>query len=448
MTDARADVFHVPYHPARPVLLLRPLYFMLAADLWLGMIEHGARYGMGSFNVAHFAWLDRLLPLPPPALYVGLLIACGALASLLALGTMSVALRLLLAGMYTFSWILSIHDSYQHHYLLSWLLVWLAAYPSPSHADLRAAKLVRGWGLPMTGITCAIVYTFTGISKSESEWRSGYVLRALGGSASHGAGGAGKLDGPHDLLMALGFGDAGAWQVLSLATIALQWTIALGYLAGLRRDASPSRLRTGLATLGLVGALSFHATAEVFELFEIGMFSYYMIWIALVLLGPLPILTPIARLVASAAEMTAATLSLSDTVLLRWSVPVAILSAVVLGAVGASIPLPGALAATLSVAGIALLCILLAGRGASAVHQSVARAALLTALALWISLTRTSVPFDYYRRGAGELSRMGHVREALEMYREAEHHAPPGESRIDRIRELESTLQKEPDTSD
>ena len=440
MTGARDDVFHVAVHSARPVLLLRPLYLLLTADLWLGMIEHGARYGMGNFNVAHFAWLDRILPVPTPALYVGLLIASGALSSLLVWGPASVMLRLLLAGTYTFSWILSIHDSYQHHYLLSWLLVWLAACPTPRRADIRADNPVKGWGVPMTAITCAIVYTFTGISKSEPEWRSGYVLRALSGSMSKGRGGAGKLDGPRDLLMSLGLDESGAFQLLSLATIALQWTIALGYLAAPRRDASPSRLRTCLVTLGLVGALSFHAMAEVFELFEIGMFSYYMIWIALVLLGSARILTPVAKLVAGALETISATLSLSDTVLLRRSVSVAILSAAMLGAVGALIPLPGALAATLSIAAVVILCTLLAGREAAAFHQAMARAALLTTVALWIALTQTTVPFDYYRRGAGELSRMGRLQEALEMYRKAERHAPPGESRIDRIRELESTI--------
>lgn len=438
----RTDLWSTRYHPARPYLLLRALYLLLAADLWLGMIEHGARYAMGGFNVAHFALVERLLPLPTPAFYVGLLIASGALSLMLAIGSLPVALRLLLAATYTLSWIVSIHDSYQHHYLISWLLLWLCAYPLPCGDEARRATAhVQGWGVPMTVLTCAIVYAYTGISKSEAEWRSGYVLRSLSNTKPPGAARPGKLDGARDLLMQVGMDEATAWQLMSLGTIALQWMIAIGYLASLRRDERPSRLRHTLVTIGLVGALAFHAMAEFFELFEIGVFSYYMIWIGLVLLSPTRLLTPIAGLFDAIGRSFARAFALSEHSPTMVNVSLAILSAVVLGATGSLIPLPGALPATLSVACLVVLCTLLPGRGDVArTRQTLGLTSLLTALALWAALTKTSVPFDYYRRGAGELQRMGRLEEALEMYRAAERVAPAGESRAERIEELESEL--------
>jgi hypothetical protein len=63
------------------------------------------------------------------------------------------------------------------------------------------------------------------------------------------------------------------------------------------------------------------------------------------------------------------------------------------------------------------------------------------AFVLWLALTQTSVPFDYYRRTAGELYRMGQVEHALSLYQQAERYAPAGESRAARIRELQRELE-------
>lgn len=442
MSDG-GSFWEVAYHPARPALLLRGLYLALAGDLWLGMVQHGARYGMGGFNVAHFAWLDRLLPLPPAALYVGLLVASGAISVLLALGPAPRWLRCLLAATYTFAWMISVHDAYQHHYLLSWLLVWCVAYPDVRAADATGedAASVRGWGLPMTAVTCAIVYAFTGISKSESEWRSGDVLKTLTHSAPMGDPHPGKFDDLRDLLVQLGVSESAVWPLLALSTVALQWTIAAGYLAAPARDARPSRLRTLLVSLGLFGALSFHAVAELFEVFEIGIFSYYMIWIALVLLSPVSLLVPLTSGLARIGRLRAGLRVPSGDV--RIGLTFGVASTLLLMASGFLISLPGAPAATLSVGLVALGWILLASRRGDAAHsQGLALNVAITALALWGALAETSVVFDYYRRGAGELARMGRLEEALTMYRLAEQHAPPGESRRGRIEALEAQLRR------
>src|SRR5688572_15562441 len=94
----------LPYHPARAFLLQRGLYLLLALDAWLLMLEHGGRYGAGNFNVAHFAWLDRWLPMPQPALYVGLVASSGLLSLAATLLPVRRIDKLLLALLYTLAW--------------------------------------------------------------------------------------------------------------------------------------------------------------------------------------------------------------------------------------------------------------------------------------------------------------------------------------------------------
>lgn len=429
--------WRVTYHPARAYLLLRGLYLLLVADVWLGMIQHGGRYGIGGFNVAHFALLDRVVPLPTPTLYVGLLIACGLLALLLALGRAPRALRLVLAGLYTLSWMLSMHDSYQHHYLLSWLLLWCAALPEPSAAQGVEGLPARGWGLPMTAVSCAIVYTFTGISKTEAIWRSGYVLRALTHTRPPGDPSPGKFDAARDLLLGLGLSESTIWSAFSLSTITLQWVVAVGYLAAPARDERPSRWRAALTTLGLIGAVSFHAVAELFQVFEIGLFSYYMLGIALVLLGPARPLVHLVRPVAGISRASARMLDAVQSGSLG-GVLIALVVCVLLALVGLTIPLPGAPYATAGVALLAIVWILLVVRRSSLCDaRRIAAHVALATFAVWLSLTRTSVPFDYYRRTAGELQRMGRLEQALATYRIAERYAPEGSSRESKIRALE-----------
>jgi Vitamin K-dependent gamma-carboxylase len=434
---------------------LRGVYLLLAGDLWLDMVEHGGRYGIGEFNVAHFVWLDDWLPLPTASSYLALLIASGFIALSLALGPAPRWLRALLAATYTLAWTISLHDSYQHHYLLSWLLAWCAALPDLTPHEARAETPVRGWGLPMTAVTCAIVYSFTGVAKSELEWRSGEVLRAITKSRPPGASEPGKFDAARDLLVQLGVEEATVWQLFALSTIALQWTIAAGYLAAPRRDEDPARWRVWVVSLGLLAAFSFHAVAEFFQVFEIGLFSYYMMMVALVLLGPTTILTLGARGVswvsdridsphaqrASSAPGSKKTNQLQIVLTRLWS---PLLSVGMLAGIGYVIPLPGARAASWSLAMLLVVRIAISLKNGAIERWEGDRLALnaaATTFLMWLALTQTAVPFDYYRRTAGELSRMGRLEEALSAYRLAERFAPEGQSRAATIREIQRELQ-------
>ena len=63
---------------ARPYLVLRFVLALLAFDMWIDMMPHGAKYGIGAFNVAHFAWFGAFVP--SSGFYLGVLAFTGVLA--------------------------------------------------------------------------------------------------------------------------------------------------------------------------------------------------------------------------------------------------------------------------------------------------------------------------------------------------------------------------------
>jgi hypothetical protein len=130
--------FHAPFAAARGYLLSRAFLVLVALDAWTLMIGHAGRYGVDGFNVAHFGWLDAVLPQPTAAMYVGVLLATGLLALALAIGgTQRYALAALFL-LYTISWAMSMLDSYQHHYFVSSVLLCLVFFPEVRASDVHA----------------------------------------------------------------------------------------------------------------------------------------------------------------------------------------------------------------------------------------------------------------------------------------------------------------------
>jgi hypothetical protein len=437
--------FRAPYHPARAFFLHKGLLGLLAFDAWAEMLEHAGRYGAGGFNVAHFAWIDRLIPLPTPGLYAGSM----ALLGLLALGMLLAGAprwgKAALATLYTASWLISLHDSYQHHYFLSYALAWLVFVPDVKLRELGTtdAQPVGGFGLPMTAITCAIVYAFTGVAKSEADWRSGAVLKRLSHSRPPGSDHPGVLDPARDLLMDLGLSSATSWWCIALSVIALQWVVAVGYLASLERDARPTRPRAWLASLALLGAWSFHAFAELGDMFDIGWFSFYMLWLALVLLAPAAWLGELGASLARAQAAIEARMPGAQVP--AWLAGgLAMLGALALCLAGAALDVPGTLAAgCLAGALVVGIALWLQARQRGHGLLRVTMAALLCASAMYGSIAWSTARFDYYRRAAGEFLRMGQLESALALYIKAERYAPSGESRRHKIDEIRSKLRKQ-----
>ncbi len=440
-------------HPARAYLLQKALFSLLAFDAFLTMLSHGGRYGMGGFNVSHVAWLDRWLPVPSAAFYTGLTLLVGLLSSLHVLLGGPRSLRVAIAVLYSLAWMVSLFDSYQHHYLLSWLLLWTAFMPTvPAEAaQTRDAASVQGWGVPMTAITCGIVYAFTVIAKSEADFRAGHVLIRLSRSRPRGDVEPGVLDPLRDLCMSLlGTSEAGAWALLAHTVIALQITLSLGYFAATTRDASRSLGRRFACGTALVAAVSFHAFAQLGGMFDIGWFSYYMLCIGFAVLAPAPALAACARVVAWPGRAWGAWLErrAAHTTGAR-SLAQAVASAVVLCGLGFALDLPGAKAACGVVAAVVFgACLVALRTDRPAEAQRVALSGALAAAACWGAVTFSDARYDYYRRAGGELRAMGALESALAMYRKAERYAGPGRSRKSRIMELEQMIRAAPRESD
>ena len=123
----------------RPYLLLRCMLLLLAFDCWIDLIPHAGRYGVGGFNVSHFAMLDWL-PTPTPGVYIGAMLLTGWLALVMAIRPVRLGLGLLF-GFYTYGWSMSMLDSYQHHYLVSLLLFSCIFFPTSGSIALFEAEL-------------------------------------------------------------------------------------------------------------------------------------------------------------------------------------------------------------------------------------------------------------------------------------------------------------------
>ena len=64
--------FHQELGASRAYLFRQLFLIMLAFDAWILMTGgRAASYGYG-FNVAHFGWLDALIPVPTQEFYIGM----------------------------------------------------------------------------------------------------------------------------------------------------------------------------------------------------------------------------------------------------------------------------------------------------------------------------------------------------------------------------------------
>ncbi len=164
---------------ARPYLALRFVLALLAFDTWINMMPHGAKYGVGAFNVAHFAWFGSFVP--SSGFYLGVLAFTGVLALSQALyRPHRIALVLIAAG-YTLGWSCSLLDSVPYHYLLSLYLVCFVFFPmlSARAAFSRSDQAPRGSvaAYVLFCVTTAIMYFYVA-AWSAAEGRSYWLPMA------------------------------------------------------------------------------------------------------------------------------------------------------------------------------------------------------------------------------------------------------------------------------
>jgi len=465
-----------PVAAVRPWLLLRALLLLFAFDLWSDHLGPAWRYGTAAFNVAHFAILDTL-PIPSTGAYVGTLIFLGVAAFVCAV--VSHAPRPLLALLalgYAWSWMCSMHDGYQHHYFLSWVLVAFVFFPVLSSADLWGSPRAIPWhaagtpgssrkaaakkrdhnraahtpphGLPhglvpgvsafayvLVTATCAVVYAYTAWSKTEAEWLSGVALRTITHDGR-------SIAAVVALARPLGLESERFWWWMGHSVVAVQLVIALGYATAPVRDRAIGPLRIGLelvAWLALSQALLFHLGAEYIGL-EIGWFSWYMLIIGLAAL------TPASALSVIALALTLPTRAIAEAMGKEHDagavVGLAGIAAIALGAVGAYADVPGAMQGAI-VAGLLVVgaTVFAAGRrrGLRGM-RAIAIAAGVASIAMFFALYGSPARYDYWRFAGGDFRRRGDYAAALDAYLHAERWAPAGMSRAPQIDEMRRRL--------
>jgi hypothetical protein len=406
-----------PVAAIRPYVLERTVLFLLALDVWTQCVPHGARYGAGGFNVAHFAWLDAVQPMPSPPLHVGLMLIVGGLAWVIACGAGGRSMRLLLTVLYTYGWAMSRLDAYQHHYLLSLLLLAFVFFPrvEATNPDVSA------WAFGVVAANVAIVYVFAAVTKSDAAWASGGVLRQVTASS-------GWFQSMWSRLLATGVDEDVLWSVTARAVAAMQVLIAVAYVVVVRADARWARV---LAWAALAAAVGFHGSLLFFDV-QIRWFSYYMIAIAAAFFAPEAWLGRLAALATLPARWETG----------RRTGAIVCAASCIVALVGTRLDLPGATAAG-ALCGIALAAAALCCSDAERTrHRSVAAA--VGALALVVAVHVAPVRFQYYLYLVADLQRRGAPAEVLAAYEKAEPYAPAGQSRRRQIEALRDVQRARP----
>lgn len=416
--------WHRPRPPARPHMFVRGFLLILSLDLVMTHLGHGARYGHGDFNVAHFRAIDLAFPVGVTAsVYVGSLLVCSFLAFVAALAVPKRWTRLLIVGLttlYTAAWSFSMLDSYQHHYLLSLVLLNICFFPR-AHLESPSGEATPNWAWPLVVVTLAIVYGFAAVSKLEAAWLSGEAFLRVAPQA---------LSGLRDVLglEVATFRTTVVW--LSRGVPALQAFVALALVLSQWPNQAPWLKRTRV--LAWSAAVLFHLLAEVLGL-RVGWFGAYMIWTMTFVLWPYGwnLRWPQGVPESGRGRTAAACLGL--------------FAAVGVGIFGWWVDLPGSIAAC-GICG-ALIAVVVAFQlaGGHTLTTACPSYALPLAAGLWclmsaVTFQISEVRFDYYRFAGGSHARMGQWEQALAAYRKANRYAPAGKNRQAQERNAASQL--------
>jgi hypothetical protein len=410
---------------------------MVALDTWMLMIGHAGRYGVAGFNVAHFALVGRVLPLPTPAHYVATLLLAGLLALTLALLGPRKRLTGLLFLLYTYSWSMSMLDSYQHHYFVSLVLLCMVFFPAATRAPEPTA-VTSGFGYPLLAATVSLLYTFTSVAKMDAQWCNGFTLRRIS-SAQH------VLAPLLHLASQLGVDEPAFWSIASTAVIPVELLIAVVYAVSVRQDVTQRGWLRRTVTLIFPVAVALHLGAEALSL-DIGWFSFYMLALACTFLLPGWAIQKLSLAFTLPARAIAKFLAEAEPDKVPSSLETWLTCAAVSGMLAAAaylLDLPGApAAAALAALGLWIYALAFILRKHK-LTTPVAHAGLalgVAAVLMWTAISLTEARWDYYRYLGGDLQRRGESRAALAAYLKGERYAPKGSSRRSKIRQLQREL--------
>ncbi len=386
--------FWTEYRVAPEVLaLFRLLFFgVLAVDMWL-QVQHAPRYGAGDFNVSHLPALDAHLPVLTRPAMAFLYIVQAYLAALVALGGGGRAALIALTSLFGVTYFSSQLDSYQHHYLMFLVLLvlcfvrWEAA---PEPAKKGAPPPPGAWPVRLVLVQLSILYFYAAVAKMDALWWDGRVMQL-----QISAGWA------RDLIERVG-----GFSFVSKMVVATELSLAFAiHVRSLRRFVAP------------IGIL-FHTGIEASG-FQIGLFSYFMIALYVLMLPEAPIVrlvqwvhrhvpavplvtmwAPLARLILRASAIA---LGAAVVLLVPIGTPALVASAVVL-ALGAA----------------ALFAVPRERRD----RHAVAHLAGCLLVAFLARPSVTDVARDYYRFWGGSARRLGDLATATEKYQRAVELAP------------------------
>ncbi|MGE5181096.1 MAG: HTTM domain-containing protein [Acidobacteriota bacterium] len=368
------------------------LFGMFAIDA-LMQIRHAPRYGAGGFNVAQLPLLDGLGPTR------GSYGVCELLnAYLFVLAACGVATRLVVpaaAAIYAWLYFGSQLDSYQHHYLVSLLLLLACFVPWQRPAGATARTPVRAWALRLVLLQLAIMYLWAAISKMSPAWLDGRTL-------------AGQIGGPMRGLVDSTIGVRATARLVLLVELALAATV---WIRPAWWVAAP---------LGL----GFHLSI-VFSKLEIGLFAWLMIalyafvvpdaiWIAIAELPPVQTALRVVGIVTGYFREGA-----------RWLVWGLALAVGIALAAASRFDHALAVGLVLAAVPIAALVVRRVRPGAARAHIAWLSAAHLLAFTTWTIVDRTTtVAPDYYRFWGGSSRRLHDTAAAEHAYRRLVEVAP------------------------
>ncbi|TDJ11639.1 MAG: hypothetical protein E2O66_09130 [Deltaproteobacteria bacterium] len=401
---------------ARLRLFSTVFLLLLAFDACFVMSWRGFAYGEAGFNVAHFAWLDAIQPLPSSASYIGLLLLAGIVAVVMALAGVSRWRAITLCGLFSYGWMQSQLDTYQHHYFISLILFCLIFFPKVDRT-VPASRRVAGRGYALLGTTVAVLYFFTAIAKMDAVWLRGDTMRRI--DRVHG-----NLAPLEEFFAGLGVGPDAFWSVLATQVIPLELFMSGAYLfAVATRGHSDSRTRN-LCWLALVAAVGLHGGIEFFGL-KIGMFSYYMLLLAFVFFLPTRVVVAVAGAVRWPVDALLA--AVGSFVSGRAGIlGLSGVAAVLLLGVGLAADLPGSFGACgLAAAGVVVAGGLAAGRNRGSKPSDPIFAAGVAAVLLLWGLSLSHVRFEFYGYRGTWLTRSGDVAGGLAAFEKARRYAPP-----------------------
>lgn len=248
----------------------RVVFFgLLAFDQWALALPKASFHGVGGFALSHLPAVDGWLPTPSVAAFTLSALTGGFLAFVIAAGAARRAALVALALLYGGSYLWSQIDSYQHHYLIAWLLVIACGLPTPRDAPASAPDMspprCRSWAFQLVYVQLGLLYFWAAVAKTGTAWLDGWTLRTIVGPCRQE-----QLDG---LSQALGLHPGSLFVVAAVGIPVVELAAAFVYWI--------PRLRP----LGFVLLPAMHVGIELLGL-RIGLFSYYMIALAVVLLVP------------------------------------------------------------------------------------------------------------------------------------------------------------------